>query len=380
MKILICTDSFKHSLTALEAGTGIAKGLQGISEDLEPDVLPLADGGEGTVRAMVDATGGRMIECEVHDPLMRPVKSHFGMLGEGSTAIIEMAAASGIEWLKEEERNPFFTTTYGTGEMIRAALDGGCRRIILGVGGSATIDGGAGMLCALGARFYNKNHQTFIPTGELLNDIRELDIRDLHPRFRQVDIRIASDVDNPLAGMKGAAFVYGPQKGAQPGDLQILDHNLKTYANLLSEHTRADLLTLPGTGAAGGLAISLLTFSRATLENGFSLIARELNLEKAIRECHLVITGEGKIDGQTRYGKTPWGVARMARKYNKPVIAVGGSIETSEMEEFDLMLPVVERPMTLENALKNAEKMLESTGRRIGRIILLSGQLDKSSG
>jgi glycerate kinase len=375
MKILICTDSFKHSMTALEACTSLAEGIASTGEDHEIDLIPLADGGEGTVRALVDATRGRLIECTVHDPLMKRRKAQLGILGEGDTAVIEMAAASGIELIPKHESNPLFTTSYGTGELIRQALDQGCKKIILGIGGSATIDGGAGLLAALGARFYDKNHRPILPTGEKLNEIEAVDTQGLDKRLGDAEIHIACDVENPLTGDRGAAYVYGPQKGARPEDLPILDNNLQEYARLLSRYTSTDLTGQPGTGAAGGLAISLLAFTRARLEKGFELIAGELKLESRIKAYGLIITGEGKLDAQTGYGKTPHGVARLAQKYNKPVIAVTGNLEEDKHRDFDLILPILDKPMELQEALQNAKKLLKNTGRRIAEIILLSERM-----
>jgi len=375
MKILICTDSFKHSMTALEASTALAEGIASMGEDHEIDIVPLADGGEGTVRALVDATRGRFIDCTVHGPLMKKRKARMGILGDETTAVIEMAAASGIELIPQHESNPLFTTSYGTGELIGQALEQGCKKIILGIGGSATIDGGAGLLAALGARFYNKNHQPLLPTGEKLNEIHSVDTQNLDKRLDEVEMHIASDVDNPLTGEQGAVYVYGPQKGARPEDLPILDNNLKEYARLLSRYTSTELINQPGTGAAGGLAIGLLAFSRATLENGFNLIARELKLAPKIKASQLIITGEGKIDAQTAYGKTPRGVATIAQKYDRPIIAVTGSLELDDDKDFDLILPVVNKPMELQDALKDGPQLLKKTGKRIAQIILLSERL-----
>ena len=375
MKILICTDSFKHSMTALEASTSLAEGISSLGEDHQIDLVPLADGGEGTVRTLVDATRGRLIDCTVHDPLMKRRKAQLGILGNDETAVIEMAAASGIELIPGNERNPLFTTSYGTGELIKQALDQGCKKIILGIGGSATIDGGAGLLAALGAQFYDKNHQPLLPTGEKLNEIDAVDTQGLDKRLGETEIHIASDVNNPLTGDQGAAYVYGPQKGARPEDLPILDNNLKEYARLLSRYTSTDLIHQPGTGAAGGLAISLLAFTRATLEKGFGLIARELSLESKIKASEVIITGEGKLDAQTAYGKTPHGVASLAQKYDKPVIAVTGSLEGDNHPHFDLILPILEKPMELQEALENGKRLLKNTGKRIAQIILLSERM-----
>ncbi len=375
MEVLICSDSFKHSLSAYEACQRLAEGLKAEAAGVVVGKLPLADGGEGTVRALIDATDGVLHERQVHDPLMRETTATYGVMGDGETAVIEMAAASGIEKLEAQERNPFVTTSYGTGELIRAAMEGGCRRIILGIGGSATIDGGAGMLQALGARFYDKNGQLLNPTTEKLNYIERIDTEKMDPRLQQISIAIASDVDNPLTGPNGAAYVYGPQKGAEKGDLKILDQNLAAYARVLQQHTQEDMMTRPGTGAAGGMAISLLAFSRASLENGFQLVAKALNLEQAIASSDMIITGEGQIDAQTHYGKTPAGVARLAHKHNKPVIAVTGSLEANPPGLFDLLLPVMEKPMDNQAALSAAGELLFNAGSRIGKILLLAKRL-----
>lgn len=378
MKLLICSDSFKHSMSAMDVCNNLARGVQADQPHLKITTLPLGDGGEGTLRALVDATGGKMVETEVHDPLMRPISAVFGLLGEGQTAVIEMAAASGIEKLAENQRNPFFTTSYGTGELIRAALDHGCRKIILGIGGSATIDGGAGLLNALGTQFLDPNHQPILPTAEKLNSIQQIDTSQLDPRLHKTSIAIACDVNNPLTGANGAAHVYGPQKGARPHELKILDQNLEAYARLLQQYTSKELLTRAGSGAAGGLAISLLAFSQATLENGFNLVARHVHLEEKIRQHDLIITGEGKIDAQTHYGKTPFGVALLARKNNKPVIAIAGTLESTPPQTFDLVLPVLERPMDLHTALASGKELLEHAGKRISQIIRLAYRLPEN--
>ena len=379
MKVLICSDSFKHSMGAMEVCHSLAEGLEAERDDLHLTLLPLADGGEGTVQALVDATGGKMIQTQVHDPLMRIIPATYGLLGKGQTAVIEMAAASGIEKLAENERNPLLTTSYGTGELIRAALDQGCRKILLGIGGSATIDGGAGLLHALGARFFDQNQEPILPTGEKLHYIRHIDTSTLDHRLKKTDISVAGDVDNPLTGPHGAAYVYGPQKGARPGDLKMLDQNLEAYAHLLQKYTSHNLLSISGAGAAGGLAVSLLAFSLATLENGFNLVAHELNLEKVIQQNDLIITGEGKIDEQTHYGKTPFGVARLANKHNKPVVAVAGSLETNHLKGFDLLLPVMEKPMDLSTALASGKELLQNAGRRIAKIISLTHRLQQKA-
>lgn len=379
MNILISPDSFKHSLSSYEAGKYIARGLKEVLQKAKVIVLPVADGGEGTVQALTDATCGELIRTRVHDPLMREITASFGFLGDGETAAIEMASASGIELLKTDERDPLRTTSYGTGELIRAALDRNCSRIILGIGGSATIDGGAGLLAAVGAKFLDHNGKTLLPAGGNLDQIEHMNMDELDTRLKQVQIRIGTDVDNPLTGEKGAAAVYGPQKGAGPQDVGRLERNLSDYADLLERYTGKQFKKMPGAGAAGGLAISLLAFTNAGLESGFHLIAEETGLEDKIRDADLVITGEGKIDIQTQYGKTAYGVAQLAEKYRKPLIAVAGTLEkgTDELYDqgFDLILPITEGPIDLETSLHEAPQLLGNAGMRIARILKLIDKL-----
>ncbi len=381
IKILIAPDSFKHSLSSLEAANSISTGIQKILEEVEIILSPVADGGEGTVQALIDATDGILEKTRVHDPLMRMITASYGILGDGKTAVIEMASASGIELLKPEERDPLKTTTYGTGELIRHALDNECSRIILGVGGSATIDGGAGLLAALGALFLDQNEKAFLPNGGNPDQIHTLNFEALDPRLKDIRIRIGTDVDNPLTGEKGAAAVYGPQKGAGPQEVKKLEENLSSYADLLETYTGKHFHSMPGAGAAGGLAISLLAFTNAQIESGFTLIAEETRLEDKIKEADLIITGEGKIDEQTAYGKTAFGVAQLAKKYNKTVIAVGGTLGSGAEElyykGFDLILPITEGPTELETSLREAPRLLENTGMRIGRILKLNDKFKR---
>ncbi|MEF8983725.1 MAG: glycerate kinase [Bacteroidales bacterium] len=381
IKILIAPDSFKHSLSSLEAADSICTGIQKILGEGIICLSSVADGGEGTVQALIDATDGILEKARVHDPLMRMITASYGILGDGKTAVIEMASASGIELLKPEERDPLKTTTYGPGELISHALDNECSRIILGIGGSATIDGGAGLLAALGALFLDQNDKAFLPYGGNLDQIHTLNFDAIDPRLKDIRIRIATDVDNPLTGEKGAAAVYGPQKGAGPQEVKNLEQNLSSYADLLETYTGKHFHSMPGAGAAGGLAISLLAFANAQIESGFTLIAEETGLEDKIKEADVVITGEGKIDEQTAYGKTAFGVARLAKKHNKPLIAVAGAVDegTDVLYDkgFDLILPITEGPIDLETSLREAPKLLENTGKRIGRILKLNDKFKR---
>ena len=381
MKILIASDSFKYSLSSYQVANSLSRGIQKVLKDAKVNLSPVADGGEGTVQALIDATEGILKQTRVHDPLMRKITASYGILGDGKTAVIEMASASGIELLKPGERDPLKTTTYGTGELIKAALDNQCSRIILGIGGSATIDGGAGLLAALGAIFTDQQDEVLLPSGENLDQIHTLYTDGLDPRLKDLYIRIGTDVDNPLTGEKGAAAVYGPQKGAGALEVKKLEQNLSSYSDLLENQTGKHFHSISGAGAAGGLAISLLAFTNAGMESGFTLIAEETGLENKIKAAELIITGEGKIDEQTAYGKTASGVARLAKKNNKPLIAVAGTVDegTDELYDmgFDLILPITEGPLDLETSLREAPRLLKNTGKRIGRIMKLNDKFKK---
>jgi len=333
------------------------------------EIIPVADGGEGTVEALVDATEGHIINDQVTDPLGRKTKASFGISGDKKTGFIEMAKASGLELLTENERNPLKTSTFGTGELIKAVIDKGCKSIILGIGGSATIDGGAGAMEALGAKFFDKTGKVIYPTGGNLAEIDSFDLSGLDDRLKETQIFIASDVNNPLTGKNGAAQVYGPQKGAGQNDIYKLDKNLYHLAQIITRQKPDTITSIPGVGAAGGFPACLLAFTNAQINNGFALIAEFLKLEKRFRNAEMIITGEGKIDAQTKYGKTPYGVARIAKKLNKKVIAVTGSMEkeASELvpEIFDRIIPLMEPPLDLQKALKQTPELLTRTGKEI---------------
>ncbi len=351
----------------------MASGMRKIGADWCIDTLPLSDGGEGLVDALVAATGGERIAVTVRDPLMRPIEAFYGILGDGQCAVIEMAAASGLALLEEDERDPWITTTYGTGQLIAAALDRGCKEIIVGIGGSATNDGGAGMAEALGARLLEADGRQSRPGGGALDKLVRIDTDALHPGLKQARIRVACDVSNPLTGGDGAAAVYAPQKGANPLVVKELDKRLRHWADVIRTQLGIEVEQVPGAGAAGGLGAGLMAFCSARLEPGFSLVAGLCGLEGAITKADLVVTGEGKIDGQTRFGKTPQGVAELARKHGKPLIAVAGTIGEGAQElyasGFSLILPIVDRPMALSDALASAPDLLEKTGERIARMM-----------
>ncbi|MBR9999952.1 MAG: glycerate kinase [Cyclobacteriaceae bacterium] len=379
MKILIAPDSFKESLSATDAAKYIVEGIKMADPDAVCISVPLADGGEGTVDALVQATGGSIEKVRVMDPIMREIDSYFGILGNGKTAVIEMAAASGLGLLEVKERDPLVTTTFGTGQLISAALDKGCRTLIIGIGGSATNDGGAGMAQALGVSLLDKNGKAIGKGGGSLNGLESVDDRGIDQRLKNATIIVASDVKNPLCGEKGASATYGPQKGATERMIRELDNNLAHFGDVLEKKYRKKIIAVPGSGAAGGLGAGLMAFLDATLEPGFEVVKNITHLENLIREVDLVITGEGRIDEQTVFGKTPQGVAMLAKKYHVPVIGVAGSLgpnyQALYKEGFDVLISIIDKPMTLENAIDKAAEMLKFTAYNLVRSIIIGAGL-----
>ena len=375
MKIAIAPDSFKGSLSATEVANAIEKGIKKVDKSIETVKIPMADGGEGTVESLVEATGGKYIKVKVNDPLMREIEAVYGILGDNKTAVIEMAQASGLPLLKKEERNPMKTTTYGTGELIKHAVNSGCKNIIIGIGGSATNDGGAGMAMALGAKLLDKDGKD-IPLGaEGLIKLKTIDLSTFDEKIRECKFIAACDVENPLVGEKGASHIFGPQKGADEDMVKVLDEYLEHYGNLLEKNLNISVLNYPGAGAAGGLGAALLAFLNAELKRGIDIVIEASNLEEKIKDSDLVITGEGMIDYQTQFGKTPFGVAETSKKYSKPVIAIAGGIgkDASDLynKGIDSIFSIVDKPMTLDEAVENAENLLEDTAERIMRIVKL---------
>lgn len=373
MNILIAPDSFKDCLSAMEVAAALGRGIQKILPDASCTLLPMADGGEGTVESVIDATGGKKIRLQVRDPLMRDINSFYGITGDGETALIEMAAASGIELLKEEERDPWITSTYGTGQLIKEALDRGVKKILLGIGGSATNDGGAGMAQALGVQFLGKFGIINVQGGGALAEVEQIRMDALDPRISNTEIIVACDVNNPLTGPQGASAVYGPQKGADGDLVEKLDLNLAHFAELIRIQLGKDVKEVSGAGAAGGLGAGLMAFLDARLVKGFDMVAGVCGLGEKIREADLVITGEGRMDAQTRFGKTPYGVAQMSKIEGKPVIGVAGTLDEDAgvLYElgFNLLMPIQEKPGDLETSLKEGEKLLERSGERIARLL-----------
>jgi glycerate kinase len=378
MKIVLAPDSFKGSLSALEVCQAMERGIRRVEGEAEIISVPMADGGEGTVRSLVDATGGKIISKMVTGPLGEQVEAFFGMTGDGEMAVIEMAAASGLPLVPEKKRDPSITTTYGTGELILAALDEGCKKIIIGIGGSATNDGGAGMAQALGYRFLDEQGKDLPFGGAALKHLAEIDSLGKDPRLSDLTVIAACDVTNPLIGPDGASAVYGPQKGATPEMVKELDEALSIFAQVIKKELGMEVADLPGSGAAGGLGAGLVTFLQARLEPGVKIISEAVALRDKMDGADLVITGEGRIDGQTVKGKTPIGVARVAKTREIPVLAVAGSIgsgaELVYEQGIDGMSAIVDQPMVLEEAIASAGKLVSLATERIFRTFLSGKQ------
>lgn len=379
MKIVIAPDSYKESLSALDVACAIEDGFREVFPDAEYCKLPVADGGEGTVEAMVAATQGRVLEVEVTGPLGSPVPGFFGISGDGQCAFIEMAAASGLESVPIEKRNPLKTTSWGTGELIRHALDHGVSRIIIGLGGSATNDGGAGMVQALGATLLAADGQPIPPGGAGLEALAGIDISGLDSRLSHCQIDVACDVTNPLTGAEGASAVFGPQKGATPEMVVLLDRALAHYATCIQRDLGRDVLTLEGGGAAGGMGAALYAFCGATLRPGIEIVTEALHLDALVADASLVITGEGRMDSQTIHGKVPVGVAKVAKRYGIPVIGIAGSLTPDvgvvHQHGIDAVFSVMYRICTLEEALSEAGENVRMAARNIAGVIKLGQAL-----
>ncbi len=371
MKIVIAPDSFKESLSAPEVAQAIARGWLAVYPNAEIVLCPMADGGEGTVDAVLAATGGERREQVVQGPLATPVTAHWGWLGDG-TAVIEMAAASGLHHVPSGQRDPRVTSSYGTGELIIAALDAGATRIILGLGGSATNDGGSGLLRALGVRFLDAGGNELRPGGAALAALQRVDLSALDKRLHNVQVEVAADVDNPLCGPKGASAVFGPQKGASAQQVDELDAALARLAEVVGEALGEDFSTFPGVGAAGGLGFAAKAFLSARFRPGIELVAELSGLADAVRGADLVITGEGRLDAQSLHGKTPVGVARVAREQGVPVIALAGSLGEGYQQVcetgIEACFSLAPGPITLEQACADAGQELEARAADLARL------------
>lgn len=372
MKILLAPDSFKGSLSAPEVATHLREGILRVLPEAEVDMLPVADGGEGTCAAIVAALGGEIMKAEVTGPNGNRVEAFFGRAGD--MAVIEMAAASGLHLAPRNDLRPTKATTYGTGELMLRALDAGCKKILLGIGGSATTDGGAGMAQALGVRLRDASGQELGPGGGELGRLAHVDVSGMDPRVAGTEWIVASDVSNPLCGENGCAAVYGPQKGCTPQDVALLDSSLRHYARVLQEQLGKDVADIPGAGAAGGLGAGLMAFCGATLKSGVDTVLNAVAFDERVAGADLVITGEGRIDYQSAFGKLPVGVARRAKAIaDAPVVAVvggiGGGAEAVYAHGIDAIISIADKPMPLEEAIENAPTLLRDTAERVMRLL-----------
>lgn len=373
MKICIAMDSFKESMTALEACTAVEKGIKEVDIKIETVKIPMADGGEGTAQSLIDATNGKQLEILVNNPLFEKVKAKFGILGGGKSAVIEMAQASGLMLIEKSKRNPMITSTYGTGELIKEALNQKVENIILGIGGSGTNDGGVGMAVALGVKFLDYKGKEINPCGGELCKIKKIDVSNIDKRIKKTNFIIACDVTNPLTGKNGASNVFGRQKGGTEKNIVDLDNNLKYLAKKIKESLGINIENIEGSGAAGGLGGGCVAFLNGKLKNGVDIVIEFTKLRESIKWCDLVITGEGQIDGQTIYGKTPFGVGKIAQEENKKVIGIAGSLGDGYEKVFtnniDVVFSITNKLTSLDEALKNGETNLYKTTKEIIKVM-----------
>lgn len=374
MKVVTAIDSFKGSLSSMEAGNAAKEGVLLALPEAEVVVKPLADGGEGTTDALIEGMNGRRVDIVVTGPLGKPQPCYYGYLADSNTAIIEMASAAGITLVSKEERNPLVATTYGVGEMILNAIDKGCRNFIIGIGGSLTNDCGIGMLKALGFKFYDENGADVGEGAQALAKVASIQTANKNPILSECHFQIACDVTNPLCGENGATYIYGPQKGVTDEMKEGLDKDMFHFASIVSNTLNCDYINHPGAGAAGGLGFAFLTFLNANLSPGIELILDAVGLEKELKDADIVITGEGRLDHQTAMGKAPVGVAKLAHKYHAKVIAIAGSV-TKEARAcntagIDAFFPIVRGITTLEEAM-NPDTAKENIRQTIEQVIRL---------
>ena len=372
-KYVVAPDSFKESMTAKEVCDAMEKGIKKADSAAEVIKVPMADGGEGTVDSLVDATNGQRVIVEVTGPLGNKISAYYGILGNGTTAVIEMAKASGLEIVEKKKRNPMITTTFGTGELIRDALDHNVKEIIIGLGGSSTNDGGSGMAQALGAKLLDQNNNQISFGGGNLDKLDKIDISDLDSRLQDVKIILASDVTNPLIGKDGASRVFGPQKGATPEMVEKLENNLQHYAKIIKRDLNKDVASVSGAGAAGGLGAGLMAFTTCKMRQGVDIAIEVTKLEEKVKSADYVFTGEGGTDFQTIFGKTPYGVAKLGKKYHKPVISLAGylgeGIDSLYSEGFTAIFGIIPGACDLSTALKNGPSNVARTTENIVRLL-----------
>ena len=384
MKIVIAPQGFKAGLSGLEAAQAIARGVSAVAPDAETVLAPVADGGDGTLNALVDATGGQVFTSRVTGPLGQPLEAQWGVMGDGQTAVIEMALASGLALVPQRRRNPRMTTTSGTGEIMREALERGYTRIIVGLGGSATNDGGAGFAAALGARFLDAEDRTIAPGGSALARLERIDISGLHPRLPEASIVAATDVTNPLCGPDGASAVFGPQKGASPEMVRELDAALANYARVVARDAGRDVSEQPGAGAAGGLGAGMMAFAGATLQSGIDMVCEVLDFDTILQDADLVITGEGRADRSTIFNKAPAGVARLAEAKGIPTVLLAGSLGPGYEELYDhsvaAVVSIADRPMSFDQSLSRSAELLEGAAECTMRLIVTGGEVSRRAG
>ena len=375
MNVVIAIDSFKGSLSSVQAGNAIKDGVKTVFPEAEVYISPIADGGEGTMEAIVGAIGGEIVCIPVHNPLAEEIIASYGIIPESKTAVIEMASAAGLPLIPAEQRNPLYTTTYGVGEMIGDAIERGCRDFIIGLGGSATNDGGVGMLQALGFEFLDNEGDSIVFGAEGLSDLAEIRVENAMPELSACKFHIACDVENPLCGEKGASAVYGPQKGADSDDVEKMDKWLNTYAKLTKEVIPESNPDFPGSGAAGGMGFAFLSYLNSELKSGIELVIGQTNLEEHIKTADVVVTGEGRLDGQSAMGKAPVGVAKIAKKYGKKVVAFAGCVtdEAAECNKhgIDAFFPILRTPCSVERAMEcdYAYENLKKTTEQVFRLL-----------
>tara|TARA_B100001250_G_scaffold232532_1_gene199681 strand:- start:6120 stop:7256 length:1137 start_codon:yes stop_codon:yes gene_type:complete len=374
-KILLSPQEFKESLSGYEVASAMKEGILRVDPLVNIEISPVADGGDGTLKTMVDVTNGNIVEETVENPLGDQIQAEWGKLGTSQTAVIEMARASGLALLKENEKSALKTTTYGTGQLFKSALDQGIKKFILAIGGSATNDGGAGFATAIGARLLDKNNNAIYPSGENLSLIDKIDLSNLDQRIKDIEVQVACDVNNPLCGETGASAIFGPQKGASNNDIDILDSNLLHWSELIKDQMGKDVKDIPGAGAAGGLGAGLMAFVNAELALGADIVLNTLDYDKKLKDIDLVIVGEGQTDKSTQYNKSPVAVSTRAKKLGIPVICISGSLGEGYKEctnqGIDSFFSIVNKPMELEFALNNAYDLISSSTEEIYKTLIL---------
>ena len=374
-KILLSPQEFKESLSGYQVASAMKEGILRVDPLVNIEISPVADGGDGTLKTMVDVTNGNIVEETVENPLGDQIQAEWGKLGTSQTAVIEMARASGLALLKENEKSALKTTTYGTGQLFKSALDQGIKKFILAIGGSATNDGGAGFATAIGARLLDKNNNAIYPSGENLSLIDKIDLSNLDQRIKDIEVQVACDVNNPLCGDTGASAIFGPQKGASNNDIDILDRNLLHWSELIRNQMGKDVKDIPGAGAAGGLGAGLMAFVNAELALGADIVLNTLDYDKKLKDIDLVIVGEGQTDKSTQYNKSPVAVSTRAKKLGIPVICISGSLGEGYKEctnqGIDSFFSIVNKPMELEFALNNAYDLISSSTEEIYKTLIL---------